>query len=169
MSDAVTPMSERVAEEVRVLLARRRLSASELARRINQTQRYLSRRLSCEVAFDVNDLELIANALDVEIADLLPAPARRDLGSGGEHMNIASSADAAPAPAPAGRPRSFARMHQPAAERPTPIVDDHTEINRTAEHISAASIIHHTPSSEDQHRHANRKRRPVWMCDGVPT
>lgn len=37
-------MSERVAEEIRVLLVRRKLTASELARKIGMTQPYISRR-----------------------------------------------------------------------------------------------------------------------------
>lgn len=65
-------MREKVAEEVRALLARHRLSASELARRLGMTQRYISRRLTGETAFDVDDLERIAGILNVEVSDLLP-------------------------------------------------------------------------------------------------
>lgn len=71
------PMRQRVAEEVRVALARRRLSASELARRMGVTQRYISRRLTAEIAFDVDDLQRIARALGVAVADLLPADAHQ--------------------------------------------------------------------------------------------
>ena len=66
-----TPMRERVAEEIRVLLARRRMSASELARQAGMTQPYISRRLTGEIAFDVDDLDKIAVALGVKPADLL--------------------------------------------------------------------------------------------------
>jgi len=65
-------LNERVAEEIRVLLARRNITASELARRIGMTQRSMSRRITGEKAIDVDDLGRIAEALDVPIADLLP-------------------------------------------------------------------------------------------------
>lgn len=70
-------MRERVAEEVRALLARRKMSASELARRLDVTQRYMSRRLTGETAFDADDLGNIAGVLGVDVTDLFP---RRDEG-----------------------------------------------------------------------------------------
>ena len=73
---SVTPMRELVAEELRVLLARRRMSASELGRRIGVTQPYISRRLTGEIAFDLDDLQRIADAMEVTIADLLPKSQR---------------------------------------------------------------------------------------------
>lgn len=73
MSDNVT-LRESAAEEIRVLLARRKISGSELARKVGVTQPYMSRRLNGEVAFDLDDLEQIALALDVEVTDLLPRP-----------------------------------------------------------------------------------------------
>lgn len=81
-----TPIREYVAEEIRVLLARRRMSASELARRIGQSQPYLSRRLTGEVALDVDDLVKIAQVLDVSPGSLLTgqdtlrSPRRRQTG-----------------------------------------------------------------------------------------
>lgn len=59
-----------VAEEVRSWMARRRLSGVRLAQQIDRTQAYVSRRLTGEVAFDVDDLERIAQALDVPVARL---------------------------------------------------------------------------------------------------
>lgn len=67
----VTPMRVVIAEEIRVLLARRRMSASELARQMGTTQPYISRRLTGEIAFDVDDLEKIAGVLHVQPRDLL--------------------------------------------------------------------------------------------------
>lgn len=61
-----------VAEEIRALLARRRMSASDLARKTGMTQRAISRRLTGEKVIDVDDLHLIAQALDVELVALLP-------------------------------------------------------------------------------------------------
>lgn len=81
MSDAT--LNERVAEEIRVMLARRNITATELARRAGMTQRSISRRITGEKAIDVDDLERIARALDVEITELLPKPALRDQRSEG--------------------------------------------------------------------------------------
>lgn len=84
MSDNSTGrVREMVAEEVRVLLARRRLSASELARQIGVTQPYISRRLTGDTPFDVDDLERIADALDVPISDLMPAKVTDSRPKGG--------------------------------------------------------------------------------------
>lgn len=67
-------MRSRIAEEIRALLARRRMSASELARVIGVTQPYISRRLTGDTPLDVDDLAKIADALGVHISDLLPRP-----------------------------------------------------------------------------------------------
>lgn len=71
MSENAT-LRERAAEEIRVLLARRKISGSELARKVGVTQPYISRRLNGEVAFDLDDLERIAAVLDVDVTDLIP-------------------------------------------------------------------------------------------------
>lgn len=67
-----TPMRELVAEEIRVLLARRKMSASELARRMGVTQPYISRRLTGDTPLDVDDMATIARVLGVTVGDLLP-------------------------------------------------------------------------------------------------
>jgi transcriptional regulator with XRE-family HTH domain len=74
---------EAVAEEVRAALARRRVSASALARKLGKSQTYVWRRLSGETAFDTDDLEAIAGILDVTVVDLLPPDAR-----GGSRVTI---------------------------------------------------------------------------------
>jgi transcriptional regulator with XRE-family HTH domain len=61
-----------VAEEVRALMARRQVTAVELADRIGRSRTYVGRRLHGETAFDVDDLENIARVLAVEVADLMP-------------------------------------------------------------------------------------------------
>lgn len=96
MSDLHSPtgrLRARTAEEIRVLLARRRMSAAELARRTGIRQQALSRRMTGETAWDVDDLEVIATALGVTVFDLLGRP------SGPE-----GSQTTAPKPAPTGRP-----------------------------------------------------------------
>ncbi|GAA4681171.1 helix-turn-helix domain-containing protein [Phytohabitans rumicis] len=64
-------LRERAAEEIRVILARRRMSAAELARKTGIRQQNLSRRMTGETAFDLDDLEVIANALGIKVADLI--------------------------------------------------------------------------------------------------
>lgn len=54
-----------------MILARRRMSAAELARRAGMKQPYLSRRMTGEIAFDLDDIEAIAAALGVTVQDLI--------------------------------------------------------------------------------------------------
>jgi transcriptional regulator with XRE-family HTH domain len=72
-------LSERVADEIRAMLGRKRTSGRELARKLGVSQAWVSYRLTGHQEIGLNDLERIAAALDVEVADLLPAtqPATR--------------------------------------------------------------------------------------------
>lgn len=79
MSDA--SLSEKVAEEIRAMLARKRVSASELARRLDVSHTWVTNRLAGHREIGLSDLERIAAALEVEITDLLPASATRESGS----------------------------------------------------------------------------------------
>lgn len=63
-------LQERVAEEVRALLARRRMSAHQTAVALGWTDMYMSRRLNSRAPFDLNDLEAIAGLLQVPVAEL---------------------------------------------------------------------------------------------------
>lgn len=65
-------LRQRTAEEIRVLLARKRMSAAELARRTGLKQSTLARRMTGEIPFDLDDLEVIAGALEVDVTELLP-------------------------------------------------------------------------------------------------
>lgn len=118
MSDApALTLRERTAEEIRALLARRKMSATQLARHMGISQAYIWRRLSGETAFDLDDLEKIAVILDVEVTNLLPVPTPGRLlttvGTPSERPNVHSDSSAVrPArsrPArkrnPIGRPR----------------------------------------------------------------
>jgi transcriptional regulator with XRE-family HTH domain len=69
------PMSlrEATAEEIRALLARRRKSHNWLAAQIRHSAAYLSRRMTGDTAFDLDDLERIAAALGVSAADIINA------------------------------------------------------------------------------------------------
>ncbi len=69
---APRPLRESTSEEIRSLMARRRLTGVTLANRIGRSQSYVSRRLTGDTAFDVDDLERIASVLGVGVRDLLP-------------------------------------------------------------------------------------------------
>lgn len=62
---------ERVAANVRAELARKGITQSDLAAKLNKSQPFISRRLSGRVAFDVADLASIATVLDVSITSLV--------------------------------------------------------------------------------------------------
>ena len=61
-------MRGRVAAEVRAEMARSRLSGNRLAQIAGKSQAYWSRRISGEVAFDVDDLGTIADVLGIDVA-----------------------------------------------------------------------------------------------------
>lgn len=66
-------MREYVSEELRVLLARRQLTASRVARELGWQQMYLSRRMTGKTPFDVDDLEALARFLEVDVRTLFPS------------------------------------------------------------------------------------------------
>lgn len=72
-------LSEQVADAVRAQLAYRRrrglspTSARELAAQIGLSQSAMSARLTGATPIDLNELELIARAFDMPVAELLPA------------------------------------------------------------------------------------------------
>jgi len=88
-----TALSEAVAEEIRATLARRRMSASALARALGKSQTYVWRRLSGETAFDTDDLERIAGVLRVAVVDLLPEDVRQASRVTARYRDPAASTD----------------------------------------------------------------------------
>lgn len=69
-------LSDRVVEAVRVEMARRRVTQTKLADLTGLTQAYISRRMTGETPFDVDDLDKVAVALGVPVATFFtPAPA----------------------------------------------------------------------------------------------
>lgn len=66
-------LSTQVAEEIRALLARRRISGRQLAEATGMSQSAISARLTGTTAIDLDDLQRIAAALGVEPFDLFPA------------------------------------------------------------------------------------------------
>lgn len=78
------PLRAVVAEEIRAAMARRRLSGAGVARAVGKSQSYVSRRLTGETAFDLDDLEKIAGALGCRVNDFMPVPPTSG-PSGGSH------------------------------------------------------------------------------------
>jgi len=60
-----------VATEVRVLMARHRINQKQLAEAVGIKQPSLSRRLSGEIAFDIDELAAIARHFGVALSDLV--------------------------------------------------------------------------------------------------
>lgn len=69
-------LSVKVAEEIRALLARRRVSGRELARRLDVSPNWVSLRITGAQKIDLDDLERIATALEVGVVDLFPRSRR---------------------------------------------------------------------------------------------
>ncbi len=64
-------LSARVAENVRAEMARRRQSQAALARHLGRTQQFVSRRMTGATSFTLDELDQIADILDVRLVDLL--------------------------------------------------------------------------------------------------
>lgn len=60
-----------VADEILALMGRRRMNQTALAREINMSQPALSRRLNAELAFDLDELVRIADALESSVGALV--------------------------------------------------------------------------------------------------
>lgn len=67
--------AERIISNIRAEMARRNHTQTSLASKLNRSQQFLSRRLSGQVPFDIEDLLSIATALDIELAELLDTAA----------------------------------------------------------------------------------------------
>lgn len=75
LTESPNDLARQVADEVRAIMARRRLSQQAVAEAAGMTQSYLGRRLVGVIAFDVTDLERLSRVLDVPVASLLPGVA----------------------------------------------------------------------------------------------
>lgn len=69
---ATATLGERVAEEVRALMARRRMSGRKLADLLGVSPSWVSYRMTGVTPIGLDDLQRIAEVLNVEVADLLP-------------------------------------------------------------------------------------------------
>lgn len=65
-------LSEIVAAEIRAEMGRQRYTGRSLAMRLGWPPMYLSRRLSGRTSFDLNDVDLIARALEVPVTSFFP-------------------------------------------------------------------------------------------------
>lgn len=72
-------LSDYAAGEIRATLARRRIAGKDLAQQLGVSRSWVSYRLTGTTEITLNDLERIARALDVPIADLIPV---RQTGGG---------------------------------------------------------------------------------------
>jgi transcriptional regulator with XRE-family HTH domain len=63
--------AQRVAAEVRAEMARQRKTQAHIAQALGSSQAAVSRRLNGEVPFDVRELALIADSLDVPVETFL--------------------------------------------------------------------------------------------------
>jgi transcriptional regulator with XRE-family HTH domain len=63
-----------VAAEIRATMGRLDVRQSELARRMGETDQWMSMRLKGRTPIDINELSRIAKALEVGVHDLLPPP-----------------------------------------------------------------------------------------------
>lgn len=69
-------LNEAAAAEVRSLLGRRQMRQSVLARRLGETEVWVSRRLRGIQTMSLSDIERIAQALDLEPVELLASAVR---------------------------------------------------------------------------------------------
>lgn len=76
-----TEVRQAVSEEIRALMGRRRVTQTALGIAIGMSQPAISRKLKCEVAWDIDELEAIASYFDVPITDLFGGTLRRYLAS----------------------------------------------------------------------------------------
>lgn len=68
-----TGVSQAVADSVRAEMARRKITQLAVANALGVSIAAVSRRLSGHVAWDVDDLAVVAQLLDMDPRDLLPA------------------------------------------------------------------------------------------------
>lgn len=72
-TNTVSGIRDAVCEAVRVEMARKKFSQAKLAEATGLNQMYISRRMNADLAFNTDDLALIAAALEVPLSALIPA------------------------------------------------------------------------------------------------
>lgn len=138
------------------MLARRRVSGRELARRLGVSSPWVSNRLTGHLEIGLDELQRIADALEVDVADLLPRRVYRDGRRTGEGGIMSPSSHAPLDPTTAGHP-----------------VDPRPAVRRRS---AAQSASGHEPGPGssghrvDPRRTARQRQgRPIWTTGGVTT
>jgi hypothetical protein len=85
---AISPLQELVAEEIRALMARKRVKQVDIARVLNVSQSQVSQRLNCNIDISVDELGLLADYFGVSPAALLGYAAGSPTGPGGGGGNV---------------------------------------------------------------------------------
>ncbi len=116
----MSTLTERVAEEIRSAMARRRFTGAQLAKALGVSAAWVSYRVNGTVSPSVDDLYRIAGALEVEVVDLLPrevANTARTLGYLPNHGPMSHGHDRPPnrATGRAGGPGRTSRTRPVAA------------------------------------------------------
>jgi len=94
-------LADRVAEEIRSLMGRRRISGRQLAEAAGIPKSTASRWIAGVTEMGLNDLERVAYALGVSVVDLLPADAREaqpvplPMAAGAENVDVTRMAHVA--------------------------------------------------------------------------
>src|SRR5512142_1169877 len=81
-------LSERVAEEIRAWMGRRRMTGATLSSKLGVSPAWVSYRLSGRQEIGLNDLQRIADALDVAAVNLLPRDVRRAGEDNGDYARL---------------------------------------------------------------------------------
>lgn len=121
-------LSELVAEEIRAVLGRRRMSGRQLANALGVSQTWMSTRLSGATPIDLNDLDRIARVLGLDVAALLPSSRPTEgrtvvvAGEGRRQTTV-------PKPEGHGQHHPFGQPHhavpKPSTRRPVRLVPAH--------------------------------------------
>ncbi len=112
-------LTQLVATEIKVQMARADVRQSQLARKIGKTEQWLSVRLRGRQPIDINDLHLIAKGLDVGVHDLLPPPEEAaDAASFTGRYRLRDDRPTLAHPSRPARPRD----NRPAGHPSTPVV-----------------------------------------------
>lgn len=77
LTESADDLTTQVANEVRAILARRRLSQQVVADAAGWSQSYLARRMAGRRPFDLADLDRLSEVLDVPVGEFLPSISRR--------------------------------------------------------------------------------------------
>jgi transcriptional regulator with XRE-family HTH domain len=82
MTISVVEVRQSVAAEVRAMLARKRISTREAARRMGVSQWWLQRRVTGEIPFDVGEITAVADLLDTPVETFFAGTAELNAGRG---------------------------------------------------------------------------------------